>query len=148
MRKLDKMDLQLVKVLSQNSRLTYKELAELLSTTRQRVARRMEKLKRLGVIKKFTVIPNFEKLGYAYVILAVSLRPGTDINTIIERLQAREEVKIIEKGIGAHSLIIHVLVPKELKGAEERVEEIMNELKEAERIDVTFVSDVVKFELI
>lgn len=45
MRRMDKVDLQLIKILSQNSRLTYRELAEMLGTTRQRVARKVDKLK-------------------------------------------------------------------------------------------------------
>ena len=39
--KVDEFDAQLLRLLSKNARLNYKQLAEALNTTRQRIARRM-----------------------------------------------------------------------------------------------------------
>jgi len=56
--KVGEFDVQLLRLLSKNARLNYKQLAEALNTTRQRITRRMERLERMGVIKKYTVIPD------------------------------------------------------------------------------------------
>ncbi|AFK21739.1 Lrp/AsnC family transcriptional regulator [Pyrococcus sp. ST04] len=148
MRKIDKVDLQLIKVLSQNSRLTYRELAEILGTTRQRIARRMEKLKKLGVIRKFTILPDFEKLGYMYAIVLIKLKPLIDVDDVINDIADIEYVKVIEKGIGKYNLLVHLLVPKDLHGAEEKVNEFLKRIKDIEEADVVFVSKISKFEII
>ncbi|MFA4646360.1 Lrp/AsnC family transcriptional regulator [Pyrococcus kukulkanii] len=148
MKKLDKVDLQLIKVLSQNSRLTYRELAEMLDTTRQRIARRMEKLKKLGVIKKFTILPDLEKLGYIYAVVLIKLKPMADVDRVISDISDIEYVKIVEKGVGRYNLIVHILVPKDLSGAENRVNEFLSNVKDIENVEIVFVSKVPKFEII
>ncbi|RLF89427.1 transcriptional regulator [Thermococci archaeon] len=148
MKKLDKVDLQLIKVLSQNSRLTYRELAEMLDTTRQRIARRMEKLKKLGVIKKFTILPDLEKLGYIYAVVLIKLKPMADVDKVISDISDIEYVKIVEKGVGRYNLIVHILVPKDLSGAENRVNEFLSNVKDIENVEIVFVSKVPKFEII
>ncbi|ASJ15721.1 transcriptional regulator [Thermococcus chitonophagus] len=148
MRKLDKVDLQLIKILSQNSRLTYRELAEMLGTTRQRIARRMEKLKKLGVIKKFTILPDLEKLGYMYAVVLIKLKPMADVDKVVSDISDIEYVKIIEKGVGRYNLIVHILVPKDLSGAENRVNEFLSNVKDIENVEVVFVSKVPKFEIV
>ena len=50
--KVGEFDVQLLRLLSKNARLNYSQLAEALNTTRQRITRRMERLERMGVIKK------------------------------------------------------------------------------------------------
>ncbi|AMM54200.1 Lrp/AsnC family transcriptional regulator [Pyrococcus kukulkanii] len=148
MRKLDKVDLQLIKILSQNSRLTYRELAEMLGTTRQRIARRMEKLKKLGIIRKFTVLPDLEKLGYMYAVVLIKLKPMATVDDIINDIAGIEYVKIIEKGIGKYNLLVHMLVPKDLSEAESRVNEFLSHIKDIENVEVVFISKVPKFEII
>ncbi|MFA4701571.1 Lrp/AsnC family transcriptional regulator [Pyrococcus kukulkanii] len=148
MRKLDKVDLQLIKILSQNSRLTYRELAEMLGTTRQRIARRMEKLKKLGIIRKFTVLPDLEKLGYMYAVVLIKLKPMATVDDIINDIAGIEYVKIIEKGIGKYNLLVHMLVPKDLSEAEGRVNEFLSHIKDIENVEVVFISKVPKFEII
>ena len=114
--KIDKMDIQLIKLLAKNSRLTYKELAEILRTTRQRISRRMEKLERIGAIKKYTVIPDFDRLGYIYMIIGITIKPGIPMEPVIEKLKMEENVKIIERAVGSHNLVIHMVAPSIIEG--------------------------------
>ncbi|EHR78264.1 transcriptional regulator [Thermococcus litoralis DSM 5473] len=146
--KIDKFDLQIIKLLSKNARLNYRQLAEYLNTTRQRVSRRLERLEREGIIKKYTIIPDFDRLGYIYVILGITLTPGTSIDEQIEILKNDENVKVMERAIGAHNLVVHLLVPKDMKEIEKKITEITGRLKNVEKVDVTFITEVVKFELV
>lgn len=147
-KKIDKFDLQIIKLLSKNARLNYRQLAEYLNTTRQRVSRRLERLEREGIIKKYTIIPDFDRLGYIYVILGITLTPGTSLDKQIEILKNDEDVKVIERAIGAHNLVVHLLVPKDMKEVEKKITEITGRLKNVEKVDVTFITEVVKFELV
>ncbi|ASJ01256.1 Lrp/AsnC family transcriptional regulator [Thermococcus gorgonarius] len=144
--KIDEIDMKIIKLLSQNARMTYKELADKLKTTRQRISRRMNKLEKLGVIQKYTAIPNYEKLGYTYLILGITLRAGSDVDEIIEKLQNIECVKIIQKAIGSHNLVVHIIAPHDMK----RIQDIINEISKAipgiDHMDITFITETTKIE--
>jgi len=144
--KITAIDIRILKLLAKNARLTYKELAELLGTTRQRISRRMNRLEHNGVILKYTVIPNYDALGYIHVILGVSVKPNVDLDEVIEALKEDDNIKIIERAIGSHNLILHVIGPKDMKELEKIVSDIMKKVPGIDHIDITFVTDVVKFE--
>lgn len=146
--KIDKFDLQIMSVLAKNARINYRQLAELLNTTRQRVSRRLERLEREGVIKKYTIIPDFDRLGYIYVAIGISLKPGAPIDKIIETLKEDEEVKVIQRAIGYHQLIVHLVAPKNMKEIERKIHELSKKVEGLEGMDMSFVTDIVKFELV
>jgi len=145
-RGISEIDLRILKLLSKDARLTYKELAEILGTTRQRVSRRMDRLERAGIVKKYTVIPDYEALGYSHVVLGITLRPSVDIDEVVEGLKGIDEIKIIERAIGAHNLILHVIGPKDMKELEKIISRISKQMPGLEKMDITFVTDTVKFE--
>ncbi|HII61580.1 Lrp/AsnC family transcriptional regulator [Pyrococcus horikoshii] len=148
MRKLDRVDMQLVKILSENSRLTYRELADILNTTRQRIARRIDKLKKLGIIRKFTIIPDIDKLGYMYAIVLIKSKVPSDADKVISEISDIEYVKSVEKGVGRYNIIVRLLLPKDIKDAENLISEFLQRIKNAENVEVILISEVRKFEII
>ncbi|ALM74080.1 hypothetical protein TBCH5v1_0101 [Thermococcus barophilus] len=146
--KIDPIDLRLIHELAENSRLSCNELAKKLKISRQRVARKLKKLEQYGVIKKYTIIPNFEKLDYVYASLGITLQPNAPIEEIIERLKKDRDVKVIERGIGSHDIILRVAVPKSLKGMEEKIHEITRTIGYVKDIDKTIITEVSKFEIL
>ncbi len=144
--KIDAIDLKLMELLSKNARLTYKELAARLKTTRQRVSRRLEKLEKMGLIKKYTIVPDFDQLGYIYVVLGITVKPGTEIDPIVMELEKEPDIKVIEKALGSHNLIIHLLAPKDMKKLEARINEIAGKINGMDKLDITFITEIVKFE--
>ena len=146
--KVGEFDVQLLRLLSKNARLNYSQLAEALNTTRQRIARRMERLERMGVIKKYTLIPDFDRLGYARVMLGITLKPGVRVEPVIERLREEKDVKVIERGIGVYNIIVHLVVPKDVKEIERRIRELSTRIEGIDKIDITFITDTVKFEIL
>jgi len=144
--KITPIDLRILRLLAKNARLTYKELAELLGTTRQRISRRMNRLEQNGVILKYTVIPNYDALGYIHVILGVTIRPEKDIDKIIETLKEDENVKIIQRALGSHNLVIHIIGPKDMRELEKIIAEVTKKIPGIEHLDITFITETVKFE--
>ncbi|NGZ74812.1 Lrp/AsnC family transcriptional regulator [Saccharibacillus alkalitolerans] len=61
---MDHVDLRIVEELSQNGRITMKELGERVHLTGQAAAARVLKLEDRGVIKRYTVDVDREQLGY------------------------------------------------------------------------------------
>ncbi|AEK72408.1 putative transcription regulator [Thermococcus sp. 4557] len=147
--KINGIDIRILKLLSKNARLTYKELAEILGTTRQRISRRMDRLERNGVIKKYTVIPDYDALGYVHVILRITLKPSVNIDEIIPILVEDENIKIIQRAIGSHSLVVHIVGPKDMKEELERIiAEVSRKIPGIDKLDITFVTETVKFEVL
>ena len=144
--KIDPVDLKIIRLLSENARMTYKELAEVIGTTRQRVSRRMEKLERTGIIKKYTILPDYETLGYSYIILGITLKPGVKTDDTIETLKKKEYVKIIQKALGTHNLVVHVIAPKDMKEIQSLIESITEDIKGIEHMDITFITETCKFQ--
>ncbi|AHL22095.1 MULTISPECIES: Lrp/AsnC family transcriptional regulator [Thermococcus] len=144
--KITAVDLRILKLLAKNARLTYKELAELLGTTRQRISRRMNRLEQNGVILKYTVIPNYDALGYIHVILGVTVRPDVDVGELIATLKEDENVKIIQRALGSHNLVLHIIGPKDMRELEKIIAEVTKKIPGIEHLDITFVTETVKFE--
>ena len=145
--KIDPIDLKIIELLSKNARMTYKELAEKLGTTRQRISRRMDKLERMGVIQRYTVVPNFDLLGYSHILLGITLKAGTDIDEVVERLKENKHVVIIQKALGTHNLVVHVIAPKDMKEIQGIIEGISKAMPGIEHMDVTFLTETCKYEL-
>ena len=66
--KLDEVDLQLLKILQSNAKLTTKELAEKVNLTPTPVFERQKRLERLGYIKKYVAVLDPEKLGQELLV--------------------------------------------------------------------------------
>ncbi|WP_258084550.1 Lrp/AsnC family transcriptional regulator [Thermococcus thermotolerans] len=146
--KINGIDIRILKLLAKNARLTYKELAEILGTTRQRISRRMDRLERNGIIKKYTVIPNYDALGYVHVILGITIKPSVSIDEIIPALVEDENIKIVERALGSHNLVIHIVGPKDMKELEKIINEVSRKIPGIDKLDITFVTETVKFEVL
>lgn len=64
---LDEVDLRLLELLAENSRTSFAELSRELGIPRTTLIGRVEKLRREGVIKSFTLDLDFKRLGYKYL---------------------------------------------------------------------------------
>ncbi|NJE10131.1 Lrp/AsnC family transcriptional regulator [Thermococcus sp. MAR1] len=146
--KINGIDIKILKLLAKNARLTYKELAEILGTTRQRISRRMDRLERNGIIKKYTVIPNYDALGYVHVILGITVKPSVNIDEVIPALIEDENVKIVERALGSHNLVVHIIGPKDMKELEKIINEVSKKIPGIDKLDITFVTETVKFEVL
>ncbi len=146
--KITGIDIRILKLLSKNARLTYKELAEMLGTTRQRISRRMDRLERNGVIKKYTVIPDYGALGYVHVILGITLKPTADLDKVIPTLVEDENIKVIQRSLGSHNLVLHIVGPRDMKELERIISEVSSKIPGIDKLDITFVTETVKFEVL
>lgn len=143
---LDSIDMELLKLLSKNARTTHRELSKALGTTRQRVSRRIERLEKLGVIKKYTILPDYDALGYVRIILGIKLKAEADMEAMLNHLGKLEEIKILERGLGTYDIIAHVICNSDIRELESKLRKISKIIPGIERIDVTIVTDVIKFD--
>ena len=66
--KIDKVDLQILRTLQENARLTLKELAAQVSLSSTPVFERLKRLENEGYIKKYIAILDAEKLNQGFVV--------------------------------------------------------------------------------
>lgn len=66
---LDKRDKQIIKLLLKNSRLSVREIARKLNLSPGTILARLKRLEDLGVIKSYTILLDYEKLGYNLPVL-------------------------------------------------------------------------------
>jgi DNA-binding Lrp family transcriptional regulator len=99
----------LISELMKNSRRNDKELARAVGVSQPTVSRLVRKLKKEGFIREYTIIPNFQKLGYHLLAFVfIKLKQGLNAQKIDEaRKIAQEslnvgpfEVIMLERGIG------------------------------------------------
>lgn len=60
---IDETDLKIIRILMENSRIQWKEIGAIIHMTGQGVAARIHRLEELGIIEKYTLKLNDEKLG-------------------------------------------------------------------------------------
>ncbi|MBO6018667.1 MAG: Lrp/AsnC family transcriptional regulator, partial [Prevotella sp.] len=91
---LDEIDLQILRTLQKNAKLTTKELAEKVNLTPTPVFERLKRLERQDYIKRYTAVLNPEKLGQGLLVFCkVKL---TQINHEIADLFMRRVQRIPE----------------------------------------------------
>jgi len=83
---LDKLDKEILRILSENSRKSYRDIAKELDTATQTISNRVKHLIEKGVIKNFSININYEAINY-------------DITAIIEVRIAKGKLLEVEKEI-------------------------------------------------
>ena len=104
-------ELKLISELMKNSRRSDRDLSEALSVSQPTVTRTRTKLEKEGLIREYTIIPDFQKLGYHIVALTFAKfhnQPSPEIlrkakAVAQEKLGEIEEAVVIERGIGLDS---------------------------------------------
>lgn len=102
---IDEKDRKILEILRNNARISYSEIARILNISDVAVIKRIRKLEQLGVIKKYTVVVNPEKLGYSSIsITGIDVEPEY-IFKIISILKEKDYVKYLALTSGDHSII-------------------------------------------
>jgi Lrp/AsnC family transcriptional regulator for asnA, asnC and gidA len=86
---LDKTDEKIVAVLQENAKLSYRQIAKKVNISVATVLNRVKKLEREGIIKKYTVLLDYEKLGF-------------DVPVLVDIRVAKGKLFNVEKKIATH----------------------------------------------
>ncbi|MFB6468784.1 Lrp/AsnC family transcriptional regulator [Cytobacillus sp. Hz8] len=89
---LDNIDFQILRLLTKNSRIQWKDLGEQIHMTGQAVGNRIKKLEDSGVIKSYSLIIDEMKLGLPFTAFVIIHMKTTNHDSFIRFIQERNEV--------------------------------------------------------
>ncbi len=146
--KLDKVDLQILRTLQDNARLTTKELAARVSLSSTPVFERLKRLENSGYIKKYIAVLDAEKLNQGFVVFcSVKLvRLNKDIAFEFTRIiQEIPEVTECYNISGDYDYLLKIHAPN-MKYYQEFTLNVLGRIESLGSLTSTFVMDEIKHE--
>ena len=144
--KLDKVDLQILRTLQENARLTTKELAAQGSLSSTPVFERLKRLEREGYIKKYIAVLDADKLNQGFVVFCnVKLsRMNNDIAMEFTRIiQNIPEVTECYNISGSYDYLLKIHAPN-MKYYQEFIINVLGTIDSLGSLESMFVMDEVK----
>ncbi len=128
---LDKIDEQIIQMLQDDGRRSYSEIAEEVGRTEVTIRRRVRRLTREGVIKRFTVVLDPLKMGRsirAVIRVKSRMKEATDIANSVKKYNEVSEAYFLD---GACGLMLKVTV-KDLNELRQFLETNLGNLPDVE----------------
>lgn len=144
--KLDKTDLQILRTLQGNARLTTKELAAEVNLSSTPVFERLRRLENNGYIKKYIAVLDAEKLNQGFVVFCnVKLRRmNRDIATdFVRMIQDIPQVTECYNISGSFDYLLKIHAPN-MKYYQEFILNVLGTIESLGSIESTFVMSEVK----
>jgi DNA-binding Lrp family transcriptional regulator len=126
---MEKLEKDILTILSEDSRMTAKKISVLLGVTEQEAAAEIKKLEAEGVIVKYTAIVNTDSIEddtvEALIEVKVTPQRGHGFDAIAQEIAARPEVKTLYLMSGAYDLAV-IVESKSLKSVSRFVSECIS----------------------
>jgi Lrp/AsnC family transcriptional regulator for asnA, asnC and gidA len=104
---LDTLDWKILRAIQENSKQTYSEIGRQLDVAHSTVFDRIRKMEKNGVIKKWTVEINFEKIGMKYMTARMTVYADPkEIENLAKKLSEAKEVLEVSLSLSEELLII------------------------------------------
>lgn len=105
--KLDLIDQEILKLLSDNSRMSYVEIGKRVNLSRVAVKSRMETLEREGIIERFSIVINPEKVGRMIsAFFDIEAEPKAMFE-VAQKISELEAVTDVYQMTGSSNLHVH-----------------------------------------
>ena len=143
---LDETDLQILRTLQKNAKLTTKELADTVHLTPTPVFERQKRLERQGYIKRYVAILDSEKLGLGLLVFCkVKLKQINHeiADAFVRRIQRIPEVTECYNTSGAYDYLLKVRA-RDMKQYQEFILNKLGDIDSLASIESTFVMSEVK----
>ena len=98
-------NLELLRILKENSRIPFVKIAKIFGVSETAVRKRIRKLEKEGIIKKYTIEVNLKKIGLEMALIGIDTKPEYYISTI-EKLKEMDEVVNLYASSGDHMIMI------------------------------------------
>lgn len=111
---LDSLDWEILKALQENSKQTYSEVGRQLGVAHSTVYDRIRKMEKNGVIKKWTVDIDLEKIGMNYVTARMTVYTDPkESENVAKELSEAKEVLEVSMSLSEELLIIAKVIARD-----------------------------------
>ncbi|MBI2654084.1 Lrp/AsnC family transcriptional regulator [Candidatus Woesearchaeota archaeon] len=105
---MDKLDLGIIETLSKNSRTPFMEIARKLKVSESTIRKRVSKLEDEGIIKKYSLVVDTNKIGIAHrALIGVDVTPEKYLD-VAKKLAEFDGVKFAASTTGDHMFMLEV----------------------------------------
>lgn len=118
--KMDKLNWSILRVLQENSRLSFAEIGRQVGLSAPAVAERVQKMEEAGIIKDYGISLDLGKLGYTLQALISFKAHAGKLHRFLELLQQMPEVRECYRVTGNYCLLMKVAV-KEAQDLEQLI---------------------------
>lgn len=120
---LDQVDLEILELLKENSRISWKDIGQSVHLTGQSVGNRIRRLEDLGIIEKYSIVINQEKLGFEVTAFITFFVETADHKAFREFYEAEAGISEVHRisGEGCYLLIAHLPSTHELNALLKRI---------------------------
>jgi len=108
---IDEKDRAIIAELRKNARMTTKDIAKVIKLPRTTVSERIKKMIEKGIIKKFTALLNYEKIGLpitAFILISFLPNPEISQRELAKRISKMENVYEVYIISGEWDLLLKV----------------------------------------
>jgi Lrp/AsnC family transcriptional regulator for asnA, asnC and gidA len=141
---LDTLDKAILRILQEDGRASYSEIARRIGIPESTVRLRVKKLVEKGVIRKFAALINPFKAGYSIVaFIAVDVESGR-IKEAVEKLSKLPEVDVLGIATGAHDILMQVTV-RDLQELEDFLIEKLGRVEGIKSTETSILTSVGKW---
>jgi Lrp/AsnC family leucine-responsive transcriptional regulator len=138
MDRTDEKDKQIIDILSENARISLRDIKKKVDLSPSSIRNRMEQLVNSGVIRKYTVDIDFTKMGLdIQVFVLITTRPGTS-KELYSMLKNHKQVSEVLRTAGPANFIIRVRA-KDISDLTQFITRELEDLEGVERIETMFI---------
>ncbi len=142
MAKIDEVDVKIIKELQEDARKSLKEIAEKVGVAEGTVYNRINKLRNLGIIKKFIPVIDYSTLGYDLTAIIGITAEGGQIVEIEKEIAKEKNVTAVYDVTGDFDILV-VAKFESRKGLDEFVKRLLS-MKSVKKTYTMLVLNVVK----
>ena len=103
--KFDELDNEILRLLQEDSRMSYREIAKALDVSHVNVSSRIRAMEESGVIRGYTVVTDPDALECYPLCLRISASPGSDLSAIGSKVADQGEVSMVMRVSGECELL-------------------------------------------
>lgn len=146
MDKLDKIDLKILKILQNNSKITNLELSKQIGLSPAPTLERVKKLESTSIIESYHAIVNPTSIGLnvkTFVLVSLAWQKEKALNNFLEKVKAIEEITECYIITGEADFLIKIIC-KDIPTYEQLLFKTLSQIEEIERLKTLMTLSTVK----
>jgi DNA-binding Lrp family transcriptional regulator len=144
--KLDKIDLKILKILQENSKITNLELSKRIGLSPAPTLERVKKLEQSGIIESYHAKVNPQTIGLnvkTFVLVSLAWQKDNALNSFIDKVKDIEEITECYIITGEADVLIKI-VCKDIPTYEQLLFKTLSQIEEIERLKTLMTLSTVK----